>query len=349
MCSRTVLRRALDRAAAMGFGFNLGIEIEFYLVRRQADGTIEPANPQDVMEKAAYDITDLLGAYPVLDEIVTAMNELGWDVHSFDHEDSNSQFELDFAYAGAMTSADRQVLWRMMMKDIARKHGCDVTVMPKPYSDRTGTGGHFNMSLADLETGKNLFADPADRRSCGLSELGYHFIGGVLAHAPALTALACPTVNSYKRLVKSGSMTGFTWAPVLISYGRNNRTHMVRIPTKEPRVESRAVDACCNPYLTAAAYLHAGLDGIEQGLDPGDPIPEDMYMLSDAELMARGVQALPRTLQEAVTAFERDGEFMDRVLGPELRRSFTELKSSEWWSYHGEVSPWELRHYLTFF
>jgi glutamine synthetase len=349
MCSRTVLRRALDRAATLGFGFNLGIEIEFYLVRRRPDGSIEPANPIDVMEKAAYDIVDLLGASPVLDEIVTAMNQLGWDVHSFDHEDSNSQFELDFSYANAMASADRQVLWRMMMKEIARKHGCDVTVMPKPYSDRTGTGGHFNMSLADLQTGANLFADAADRRSCGLSEIAYHFIGGVLAHAPALTALACPTVNSYKRLVKTGSMTGFTWAPVFISYGRNNRTHMIRVPSKEPRVESRAVDGCCNPYLTAAAYLHAGLDGIEQRLDPGDPIAEDMYMLSDAELRARGVPELPRTLQEAVAAFERDGEFMDRVLGRELRGSFAELKSSEWWSYHGEVSPWELHRYLTFF
>jgi glutamine synthetase len=349
MCSRTILRRALDRAAALGFRFNLGIEIEFYLVRRRPDGGIEPANPVDVMEKAAYDITDLLGAYPVLDEIVTAMNGLGWDVHSFDHEDSNSQFELDFSYADAMTSADRQVLWRMMMKEIARRHGCEVTVMPKPYSDRTGTGGHFNMSLADLETGENLFADPGDRRACGLSEIAYHFIAGVLAHAPALTALACPTVNSYKRLVKSGSMTGFTWAPVFISYGRNNRTHMIRVPSKEPRVESRAIDACCNPYLTAAAYLNAGLDGIEAQLDPGEPIAEDMYLLSNSELRERGVPELPRTLQEAVAAFDADGEFMDRVLGPDLRKSFSELKSSEWWSYHGEVSPWELRHYLTFF
>lgn len=349
LCSRGILRRALDRAAGMGFRFNLGIEIEFYLVRRRADGSIEPANSLDVMEKAAYDIVDLLGAYPVLDEIVTNMNALGWDVHSFDHEDSNSQFELDFSYADAMTSADRQALWRMMMKEVARKHGCDVTVMPKPYSNRTGTGGHFNMSLADLDTGENLFADDEDPRGCLLSPLAYNFIAGVLAHAPALTAVACPTVNSYKRLVKSGSMTGFTWAPVFITYGRNNRTHMVRIPSKAPRVESRAVDACCNPYLTAAAYLHAGLDGIEQRLDPGEPIAEDMYLLSDEELRARGAAELPRTLQEAVEAFDRDGEFMERALGPDMRQAYSELKSAEWWAYHNEVSPWELQRYLTFF
>ncbi len=349
MCSRGILRAALDRAAGLGFTMNLGIEIEFYLVRAAADAGIVPANDLDVMEKAAYDIVDLLGAYPVLDEIVTCMNRLGWDVHSFDHEDSNSQFELDFAYSDAMTSADRQVMWRMMMKEIARRHGCDVTVMPKPYSNRTGTGGHFNMSLADIGSGENLFASESDRRGCGLSEIAYHFIAGLLSHAPALTALACPTVNSYKRLVKSGSMTGFTWAPVFMTYGRNNRTHMIRIPSKAPRVECRAVDACCNPYLVAAAFLHAGLDGIEQKLDPGDPIDHDMYLLSDDELRARGVAELPRTLQEAVAAFDADRDFMDRVLGSELRRSYSELKEAEWWSYHNEVSSWELKRYLTFF
>jgi glutamine synthetase len=235
------------------------------------------------------------------------------------------------------------------MKEVARNHGCDVTVMPKPYSNRTGTGGHFNMTLADLHSGDNLFADEDDPRGCSLSPLAYNFIAGVLAHAPALTAVACPTVNSYKRLVKSGSMTGFTWAPVFITYGRNNRTHMVRIPSKTPRVESRAIDGCCNPYLTAAAYLHAGLDGIEQQLDPGEPIAEDMYLLGDDELRARGVAELPRTLQEAVEAFNRDGEFMERALGPEMRAAYSELKSGEWWSYHNEVSPWELERYLTFF
>jgi glutamine synthetase len=349
MCSRNVLRRALDRAESLGYAFNLGIEIEFYLVRRDEHGAVVPANPRDTMGKAAYDIVDLLAALPVLDELVDCMNRLGWDVHSFDHEDSNSQFELDFAYADAMRTTDRQILWRMMAKEIARKHGCDVTVMPKPWSNRTGTGGHFNMSLADIASGDNLFADAEDGRGCKLSQTAYQFIAGILAHAPALTALACPTVNSYKRLVKSGSMTGFTWAPIFMSYGRNNRTHMVRVPGMSPRVETRAVDACCNPYLTAAAYLHAGLDGIENELDPGDPIAEDMYLLSDEERVARGVRELPRTLQEAVQRFEADAAFMERVLGPELRASYSALKHAEWWDYHNEVSPWEVERYLTFF
>jgi glutamine synthetase len=347
MCSRVVLQRAVDKAAAMGFTFNLGIETEFYLVRRE-DGQVVPANPRDVLAKAAYDIVDLLANMPFMDEMIGHMNALGFDVHSFDHEDSNSQFEFDFAYVDAMTMADRQTLWRMMMKEIARKHGFDVTFMPKPYSNRTGTGAHFNMSLADVDSGENLFADTGDPRGCGLARPGYQFTAGLLAHAPAITALACPTVNSYKRLVKTGSMTGFTWAPIFRSYGGNNRTHMLRIPLTSPRVESRAVDATANTYLAAAAYLMAGLEGIEQGLDPGDPLPMNMYVLNDAELAELGVTTLPRTLLEAVEAFDAD-PLMDEALGPELKKSFVELKSEEWWDYHNEISPWEIDRYLTFF
>ena len=347
MCSRNVLQRAVDRATAMGLTFNLGIETEFYLVRKRADGSIEPHNPLDVMERSAYDIVDTLGAYDFLDDAVTRMNAAGFDVHSFDHEDSNGQFEIDFHYSDVVTMADRQVFWRMMMKELAREHGFEITMMPKPYSNRTGTGAHFNMSLADAN-GTNLFDASADPRGCGVSQMAYGFIAGILRHAPALTAVACPTVNSYKRLVVSGSMTGFTWAPVFMSYGRNNRTHMVRIPMTSPRVESRAVDPTCNPYLTAAMYLHAGLDGIEQDLDPGDPINLDMYVQSQQTIDGLGIKTLPRTLLEAVEAFAAD-PLSERALGSELRDSFVELKTREWWDYHNHVSEWELRRYLTFF
>jgi glutamine synthetase len=347
MCSRVVLKRAVDRAAALGFVFNLGIETEFYLVRRE-NGAVVPANSEDVLAKAAYDIVDLLANLPFMDRMIEYMNRLGFDVHSFDHEDSNSQFEFDFSYTDVMSMADRQTLWRMMMKTVARQHGFDVTFMPKPYSDRTGTGAHFNMSLADAESGANLFADPDDGRGCGVSKLAYGFIGGLLEHAPAITALAAPTVNSYKRLVKTGSMTGFTWAPIFRSYGGNNRTHMLRIPNTSPRVESRAVDATANTYLAAAAYLHAGLEGIERGLDPGDPLRQNMYLLSDEELDGLSVQTLPRTLLEAVEAFDAD-PLMEEVLGPELKQAYVELKTQEWWDYHDEISPWEINRYLTFF
>lgn len=348
MCSRNVLQRAIDRAEQMGFTFNLGIETEFYLVKKVSDTEIVPHDPLDVMEKAAYDIVETMGSHAFLDEAVTHMNTLGFDVASFDHEDSNGQFEIDFAYADVMTSCDRQVMWRMMMKELARKHGFDITMMPKPYSNRTGTGAHFNMSLADIKSGENLFATEDDPRGCELSNLGYQFIAGILAHAPALTAMACSTVNSYKRLLSTGSMTGFTWAPVFISYGRNNRTHMVRIPMTSPRVESRAVDPTCNPHVTAAMYLHAGLDGIEQGMDPGDPINLNMYTEPASTRERLGVKTLPRTLLEAVEAFAED-ELCERALGPDLRQSFIDLKSQEWWEYHNHVSDWELKRYLTFF
>lgn len=348
MCSRNVLQRAIDRAEKMGFSFNLGIENEFYLVRKRADGKIEPSDSFDVMERAAYDIVDTMGSHAFLDEAVTHMNTLGFDVASFDHEDSNGQFEFDWTYSDVMTSCDRQVMWRMMMKELARNHGFEITMMPKPYSNRTGTGAHFNMSLADIKTGANLFATDEDPRGCELSQLGYQFIAGILAHAPALTAMACSTVNSYKRLVATGSMTGFTWAPVFISYGRNNRTHMVRIPMTSPRVESRAVDPTCNPHLTAAMYLHAGLDGIEQGMDPGDPINLDMYVQTKETRDKLGIKTLPRTLLEAVEAFERD-DLCERVLGADLRQSFIDLKLQEWWEYHNHVSDWERERYLTFF
>jgi glutamine synthetase len=347
MCSRTVLQRAVDRAAALGLGFQLGIETEFYLVTR-SDGSVVPANPRDVLDKAAYDIVDLLANMPFMDEVVGYMNQLGWDVHSFDHEDSNSQFEFDFSYTDVMSMADRQTLWRMMMKMVAREHGFELTLMPKPYSNRTGTGAHFNMSMIDLSSGRNAFEDPSDPRGCGVSKLAYQFIAGLLRHAPAITAVAAPTVNSYKRLIKSGSMTGFTWAPIFRSYGANNRTHMLRIPLTSPRVESRAVDGTANPYLAAAAYLQAGLEGIEQELDPGDPVDRNMYLLSQAELREMGVKTLPRTLLEAVDAFA-DDPLMEMVFGTDLRESYVELKSQEWWDYHTEVSRWEIDRYLTFF
>lgn len=348
MCSRAVLQRQLDRAAAMGLRFDVGIEAEIFLVRRDETGAVTPANPADTISKAAYDVVSLLESLPWLDEMVGYMNGLGWDVNSFDHEDANSQFEFDFAFSEAMLTADRYVLWRMMAKTIARRSGFEATFMAKPYSDRTGNGAHLNLSLADLTSGENRFAEPADPRGCGLSHLGYQFAAGILAHAPAIVAVTAPTVNSYKRLVKTGSMTGFTWAPVYISYGRNNRTHMLRVPMTSPRLELRAADSSCNPYLALAIVLAAGLDGIEKGLDPGDPINLNMYVQSQAELEPLEVQLLPRTLLEAVEAFDSD-PLAHETFGKQLSTAFVDLKTAEWWAYHNTVSAWEVDNYLCFY
>jgi glutamine synthetase len=364
MCARTILSQQVARAAKMGFRFNLGVECEIYIVRREGGG-IAPANPKDTMPRAAYDVVGLLEELDWCDEIVRYMNQLGWDVHSFDHEDANSQFEFDFAYADVLTMADRFTLFRMMTKEIARRYGYEATFMPKPWADKTGSGAHFNMSIEDLKTGKNLFGDSRDKRGCGLSKLAYQFTAGVLAHGPAVAAVTCPIVNSYKRLVKTGSMTGFTWAPIYVSYGYNNRTNMMRVPWVRPeiegpaserhgvylsaaRLECRAVDTSCNPYLAAAMMLAAGLDGIERGLDPGAPNQDNLYLVTERELSRRKIKTLPRTLLEAVEAFAAD-PLGRKVFGEDLFKSFIELKTREWWSYHNTVSAWELDQYLVKF
>lgn len=364
MCSRNVLQRQIDRAAGHGLRFMLGIEAEIYLVRKDGHH-IEPANPNDVLEKAAYDALLTLEGLPWLDDMVTSMSTLGWDVHSFDHEDSNSQYEFDFAYSDSLTTADRFVLWRMMAKELARRHGLEAALMPKPYSNRTGSGAHFNMSLVSTETGENVMGNAGDARGCGISKTAYQFIAGVLRHAQAICAVTCPIVNSYKRLVKTGSMTGYTWAPIFISYGGNNRTHMLRVPWVRPeieragadlhegemqlglsRVECRAVDTTVNPYLGAAMLLAAGLEGIEQDLDPGDPIALNMYEQTDAQLAKLGVKTLPRTLLEAVEAFAADSLGRE-VMGDDLFAAYVDLKSQEWWTYHNQVTPWEIDTYFT--
>lgn len=364
MCSRTILQKQVERAASMGFIFNLGIECEMFLVRRDSEG-IRPANPMDVLPKAAYDVIGTLENMDWLNEMITHMNAMGWDVHSFDHEDANSQFEFDFSYSDVMNSSDRYVLLRMMAKELSRERGFDVTFMPKPYADKTGSAAHFNMSVADSKTGENLFGSTDDPRGCNLSPLAYKFLAGVLAHGPAITAVTCPTVNSYKRLIKSGSVTGYTWAPVYISYGGNNRTHMMRVPkihqaledevrketgraVASQRLECRAVDPSMNPYLSAAMMLAAGLEGIEKDMDPGDPQPDNMYELSNEELERRGVSTLPRTLLEAVEKFRAD-PLPREIFGPDLCDSFADLKEAEWWRYHNTVSDWELDEYLTKF
>jgi len=257
------------------------------------------------------------------------------------------------------------VIWRLMMKELARKYGYEATTMPKPYADRTGSGAHFNMSLSDLTTGQNVSGDASDQRGCGLSKRAYQFIGGLRKHAAAIVATSCPTVNSYKRLIKTGSMTGYTWAPIFISYGGNNRTHMLRVPRLRPQIEggakgghgvnlsstrweSRAVDPAMNPYLAAAMTLAAGLEGIEQDLDPGEPLNLNMYELSDQELMDRGVQTLPRTLLESIEAFAAD-PIGKEVMGEDLFKSYVDLKTREWWDYHNTISRWEIDQYLTKF
>lgn len=344
--TRVALKKVLEKAKSMGFGMNLGIECEVFVLRLTPEGKLQVPNPDDNLVKACYDVKRFMDRYTWLDKMATTINALGWDLYSFDHEDANSQFEFDFKYADALTMCDRHIFFRYMAKHYAAEEGLIATFMPKPFAEKTGSGAHFNMSLYDLETKKNLFATPhsEDPRGLGLTKLGYQFIAGILKHGPALCAAFAPTVNSYKRLIRRGLMSYYTWAPVFNSYGRNNRTNSVRVPMAGGRVESRNADAAVNPYLACALVLAAGLEGIEQGLDPGDAHEDNLYALSPEELKARGIGELPRTLHEAVQAFAAD-PLVEATLGTTLRQEFITYKEQEWTDYHLRVSQWEIDQY----
>ena len=348
--TRVALKNQLAKAAKMGYGLNLGIECEIYLLKEEADGSLSVPNPEDNLAKPCYDVRGFVDSFGWLDKVASCINDLGWDLYSFDHEDGHSQFEFDFNYADALTTCDRLTFFRFMAKHYAKEEGLIATMMPKPFADKTGTGAHFNMSLYDLETGKNLFAcDPQDDpRGIGLTPLGYHFIAGILKHGRALCAVFAPTVNSYKRLVRRGAMNYFSWAPVFNSYGSNNRTNSVRVPAGGGRCESRNADGSVNPYLAATLVLAAGLEGVREAMNPGEPNEDNLYAISDEERSARGIEFLPQTLQEAVAAFAED-PLVEQVLGKELRDEFIKYKTAEWEAYHLSVSQWEIKRYSQMF
>lgn len=347
-CSRTILKNVVAKADAMGYRMNLGMEAEFFVLKDDADGGYSPLSTRNHLEKPAYDVARLLDNMDWMRELVKSMNQFGWDVYSLDHEDGIGQFEIDFKYFDALTMADNFVFFRLMANEIARRHGGFASFMPKPYGDRAGSGAHFNMSLADKVTGKNLFEAEDDPRGCNLSKLGYQFMAGVLKHLPAICAVVAPTVNSYKRLVLRGSMSGFTWAPVFACYGDNNRTNTLRIPKGGGRIELRAADSACNPYLGAAMVLAAGLEGIEQQLDPGEPHTENMYLKTPQELDAMGVKMLPQSLKEAIDMFQQD-ELSKAVFGESMFTTWIDYKSEEWIRYNNHVSDWEKARYLKLF
>ena len=348
--TRVALKKVLAQAAEMGFGFNLGIECEVFVLKQNEDGSLAVPNQDDKLVKPCYDVRGFLDQFNWLDKVATCINDLGWDLYSFDHEDANGQYEFDFQYSNALTMCDRFIFFRYMAKHYAREEGLLATFMPKPFADKTGNGAHFNMSLYDLETGGNLFScDPKDDpKGLGLTKLGYQFIGGLIKHGRALCAAFSPTVNSYKRLVRQGDMAYFSWAPVFNSFGSNNRTNSIRVPMNGGRCESRNADGSLNPYLAATLALAAGLEGIREGIDPGRPQDDNLYELSEEVRKARGIEFLPQNLIEAVEAFMAD-PFVEQVLGKELSDEFIRYKIQEWESYHQTISPWEVERYSHLF
>jgi glutamine synthetase len=346
---RTILRRNLAKAKTKGFEFKMGLELEYFLIQQNEDGSIRIADSNDTLEKPCYDMLGLTRRYDFLTTVSRYCNELGWGNYANDHEDANGQFEQNFTYSNALASCDRAIFFRYMVHALAERNGMIATFMPKPFSHLTGNGCHFHMSLWDGDT--NLFLDESDPRGLGLSETAYHFIGGLKKHARATSALTAPTVNSYKRLKVGTTTSGATWSPVWISYGYNNRTQMLRIPGPG-RIEDRTIDGSCNPYLAATAVLAAGLDGIENGLDAGEPNAENLYSFPFEELKSRGLETLPTNLLEATTELERDDvlrEALGRGREEDYVDYFISVKRNEWSRYHEQVTPWEVREYLTRF
>ncbi len=347
-CPRTILRRAIARAAEQGYELRVGAELEYFLLRRAPDGSLELADPLDTLEQPCYDMRALTRNLDFVSEVSKAVTQLGWDNYATDHEDANGQFEQNFDYADALTTCDRAIFFRYMVESLAQQRGLIATFMPKPFANLTGNGCHFHVSL--WKDGKNVFeADPSDDpRGLGLSELAYNFVGGLKAHAKAYIAVTAPTVNSYKRLVVGAPTSGATWAPAYISYGYNNRTQMLRIPAAG-RIEDRTVDGSCNPYLAATAMLAAGLDGIERGLDPGQPNSANLYTLDPAERQAQGIELLPANLLDATRELQkcdvlrkafgavRDEDYIDY---------FVRIKQREWQQAHEQITQWELDRYL---
>jgi glutamine synthetase len=343
--SRVALKAQLDKLAKKGMTMFTGIEPEFMLLKRRADGSVGPCDDSDNLEKPCYDYKGLARSAAFLDRLVTSLQPVGIDVYQIDHEDANGQFEVNFTFGDALTSADRYVFFKMAASEIANQMGMIATFMPKPFSNRTGTGAHFHISIGDAKT-KNLFHDDSDKRGLGLSKMGYQFLGGLLKHARGLTALCAPSVNSYKRLVVGRALSGATWAPAYITYGDNNRTCMVRVPYG--RLEMRLPDGSCNPYLATIAMLAAGLDGIENKLDPGEPNNTNLYEWSHEQLKEAGIGVLPQNLNEALDALEADSVLCE-ALGADLSREFLRLKRMEWVEYQRHVSAWEVERYLEFF
>ena len=339
---RHVLRRALREVEALGLRFNTGPELEFFLLQLNPDGGVS-LEPQD--EGGYFDLsTDL--ASQVRKEMVNALEAQGITVETSHHEVATGQHEIDFQYDDALKTADNAVTFRYTLKAVARKFGLHATFMPKPLYGVNGSGMHTHMSLAELNTGKNLFADANDEY--GLSDQAKRFAAGVLAHARGMSAILAPLVNSYKRLVP-----GYE-APVYVSWARVNRSALIRVPKisagkpQSARIELRCPDPSCNPYLAFAVMLRAGLDGIQRNLPVPAPVEENLYEF-DASMLARhNVQTLPGSLREALDELERD-ELVRDTLGPHVFERFMEAKRQEWEDYRLRVTPWEVDRYLEIF
>ena len=328
---RVILGKLIDKAKSSGYVMMGGVEPEFMLISRDGQSI---SDSKDIAGKPCYDQQALMRRYDVISEICDSMINLGWGTYQNDHEDANGQFEMNWDYSDLMTTADRQAFFKFMVKSIAEKHELRATFMPKPFSHLTGNGCHMHISLWNTNKSKNLFHD--DKGELGLSSLGYNFLGGLIQNAIGMCAITNPTVNSYKRLNAPVTNSGATWSPNTVTYGGNNRTHMIRIPGPG-RIEFRLADGAANPYLMAAAILASGLDGIENKIDPGKRLDIDMYNESEK---AKNVKKLPLYLIDSIREFQKN-KVLKSYLGDEFYNAYLKIKNIEWNDYSRSLTQWE--------
>jgi len=328
---RNVLKSLVASADEAGMLMKSGVEPEFHLISPNGQ---KISDKRDTQEKPCYDQSAIMRRFDVIAEICSTMIELGWGPYQNDHEDANGQFEINWDFNDALTTADQHAFFKFMVKSIAEKHELRATFMPKPFTDLTGNGCHVHISVWNKSGKKNLFLDK--KGELGVSQTGYHFLGGLMTHAEALASITNPTVNSYKRINAPPTLSGATWSPSSITYGGNNRTHMVRIPD-EGRIEFRLADGAVNPYLLQAGVLAAGLAGMSNKTDPGKRLDIDMYTEADK---ATGAKKLPLNLLDAVRALQKDKAFR-KSMGKDFCDAYIKLKNKEWDKYSHHLTQWE--------
>ncbi|KHO62100.1 MULTISPECIES: type I glutamate--ammonia ligase [Thermoanaerobacter] len=335
---RYVLKRNLEEAKKLGYQFNVGPECEFYLFLTDEKGNLTTITQDDA---SYFDMAPVDLGESARKEMVSTLKQLGFQIEASHHEVGPGQHEIDFKYDDALTTADNVMTFKMVVRIIAQKHGLHATFMPKPVFGIAGSGMHMNMSLT--KDGRNAFYDSSD--PIGLSKVCYNYIGGIIKHAKAMTAITNPIVNSYKRLV-----SGYE-APVNIAWSARNRSPLIRIPAKRgesTRIELRSPDPTSNPYLALAVALAAGLDGIKNNITPPPPVNANIYHMNKEELENLGIERLPGSLEEALNELEKD-EVIKEALGDHVYTKFLEAKRAEWDEYKIYVTQWELDQYLSKF
>ena len=352
LCPRQALKRAVQNAEEAGYKAYCGIEPEFIAMRWENGHPVKAIDDDPLpgeglrprRQAFGYDAEYSIESMGFLGDMIDILNDLGWGVKDVVAEGAYSQFELDFTYTNVLEMADRLVFLRVLLKEIAKNHGMFITYMPKPTIGDWRSGAHINFSLTSASGGGNIFEGEGSQ----FSPEAYHAVGGILKHGHAITAIACSTVNSYNGLVpKVGGFEGgtVTWAPTHMAYGDNNRSCMMRLPQNRFCIENRAADMCMNPYLSLALTTAATVDGIQNKVDPGEPLNLDLYSMSLEEIKEANIASLPRNLLEALESLQKS-EFAHEVLGESMIKQFFAYKMDEWDRYHQTVTEWEVEEYL---